>query len=80
MPNHIPFAFKESSDKELDQLEKHKIIEKVPTSEWETPLVPILKEDGTIRLAANYKITINEHLKDYNYPIPRSEELFAALE
>ena len=48
---------------------------------WGTPLVPVMKPNGKdIRVCANYKITVNKYLKDDNHPLPRIEELFAALQ
>lgn len=41
-------------------------------------MVPVIKKDGTIRICANYKITVNKYL-DGKHPLPRIEELFAAL-
>ncbi|XP_023248186.1 uncharacterized protein K02A2.6-like [Copidosoma floridanum] len=79
-PHTIPFAFKAQVEQELDRLEKDAIIVKVNTSEWGTPLVPILKENGAIRVCANYRLTVNKHLEDFNHPIPRIEEMFVALQ
>ena len=44
-----------------------------------TPIVPIVKEDGTIRICGDYKQTINEAAKLDNYPIPKIEDLYATL-
>ena len=41
--------------------------------------MPTLKQDGSIRICGNYKITVNPYLEDYRHPIPRIEEIFAAL-
>lgn len=48
-------------------------------SQWSTPLVPIIKQDGDIRICADYKITINPFVVDHKHPFPRIEELFANL-
>ncbi|KAL7293237.1 hypothetical protein TKK_0013377 [Trichogramma kaykai] len=79
-PHTVPFAFKSKVEKELETLEEQGIIFKVSNSEWGTPLVPVLKSDGNIRVCASYNLTVNKYLDDYNYPIPRIEEIFAALE
>lgn len=48
---------------------------KVETSQWGTPLVPVLKTDGY----ADYKTTINKYVEDVNYPLPLIADIFARL-
>ncbi|XP_060881762.1 uncharacterized protein K02A2.6-like [Metopolophium dirhodum] len=79
-PRPIPFAFNKKVEGELDRLEREDIIQKVETSEWGTPLVPVIKPDGSIRLCADYKTTVNKYLVDINHPLPRVEEVFVALQ
>lgn len=79
-PRPLPSAFKVKVDEELIRMESMGVITPVETNDWGTPLVPILKSDGGIRLCADYKITINRHLKDDKHPIPRVEEIFNALQ
>jgi hypothetical protein len=78
-PRAIPLALKELIDKELDRMIEDKVLNQIETSEWGTPLVPILKNDGTVRLCGDYKTTVNKHLVEVNYPLPRIEEMFAKL-
>lgn len=79
-PRPIPFLLKDKVNEELDILEQKGVISLVDHSDWGTPLVPVLKEDGGIRICADYKITINKHLEDVKHPLPRIEELFAELQ
>ncbi|KAF2885856.1 hypothetical protein ILUMI_20318 [Ignelater luminosus] len=80
-PRILPFAFRELVDKELDRLEAEDIITKVENNDWGTPLVPVLKADGkTLRLCADYRVTVNKYLDDIQYHFPRVEELFVALQ
>ncbi|XP_043472426.1 uncharacterized protein K02A2.6-like [Leptopilina heterotoma] len=79
-PRPIAFAFKCTVESELDRLEKLKVITKVDNAEWGTPLVPILKPDGKIRVGADYKMTVNKALEDIKYLLPRIDELFATLQ
>ena len=55
------------------------ILEPIQFSEWATPVVPVVKKDGSIRLCGDYKGTVNQSAKTDTYPLPRIEDLFASL-
>ena len=56
----VPCALKEAIEQELNRLEAQGIIKKkVDISEWATPIVPIPKADGSIRLCGDFKVTLN---------------------
>ena len=75
----VPYALKEAIENDLNRLEGLGIIEKVNTSDWATPLVPVVKPDGSVRLCGDYKITVNPVLQVDHYPMPTPEDLFATL-
>ena len=75
----VPFALKQSIERELDHLEGEGIIEKVTHSQWAAPVVPVPKGDGRIRLCGDYKVTINPALEVDKYPLPKPNDLFATL-
>lgn len=75
----VPHALKILVEEELDKLECQDIIEKVDQSEWGTPIVVIPKPNGSIRICADYKQTVNKQLHDGRYPIPRIEDIFNNL-
>ncbi|GFR31114.1 uncharacterized protein K02A2.6 [Trichonephila clavata] len=75
----VPFALKGRVENEIDRLEREGIIEKVESSEWATPIVPVVKTDGSIRLCADYSVTLNPNLIVPQHPLPRLEEIFASL-
>ena len=58
-------------EKELERLEKVGIIP-VSTSEWATPVVVALKNDGSIRLCADFE-------SSHKVPLPLVEDIFASL-
>ncbi|KAG7304583.1 hypothetical protein JYU34_011548 [Plutella xylostella] len=75
----LPLALREPVENELKRLQDEGIIYKVDGSDYGTPIVPIIKPDGSIRLCGDYKVTVNKLLKDYHFPLPKIEELFATL-
>lgn len=75
----VPYALKDKIEQELDRLEKEGTIEKVEFSEWAAPIVPIMKPDKTVRICGDYKITVNQVSKLDNYPIPKTDDLYATL-
>ena len=54
-------------------------IEPVQFADWAAPIVPIVKDDKSIRICGDYKVTVNQAAKLDNYPIPKAEDLFATL-
>ncbi|PFX12679.1 Uncharacterized protein K02A2.6 [Stylophora pistillata] len=67
-------------DKYSDVFE-HKLgtFKSVEWSEWATPIVPVPKKDGSVRLCGDYKGTVNPELQAEQYPLPRIEDIFAKL-
>lgn len=69
-PRPLPLTWKSRVENQLRDLIKMDILEPVDHSEWGTPIVPILKPDGSFRLCGDFKVTINKHLIDFKYPLP----------
>ena len=65
--------------RELDRLEEAGTLHKVKHSEWEAPIVPVLKKDSAISLCGDYKVTINPELKVDQHPLPNPSELLASV-
>ena len=53
-PHSVPYILREMVEKELDRLLNEGIIEPVQFSDWAAPIVPIVKEDGRIRICGDY--------------------------
>ncbi|CAC5392405.1 unnamed protein product [Mytilus coruscus] len=53
--------------------------QQVEFSDWAAPIVPVVKENGSIRICGDYKVTVNAVSKLDNYPIPKTEDLYATL-
>lgn len=75
----VPFKLLPLLNKELDFLEQENIIEKIETSEYTTPVVPILKKDNSVRVCGDFSITINPQLIIDDYHLPTVDELFSDL-
>ena len=75
----MPYALNLKVEEELRRLQNKGILTKVEWSEWATPIVPVLKKDGSVRLCGDYKITVNPELQAEQYPLPRIEDIFANL-
>ena len=78
-PRQIPFALKTQVEQEIIRLEKEGNWVKVKYSPWATPLVPVAKPDGGVRLCGDYKITVNPQLKVAQHPLPNPAVMFATM-
>ncbi|XP_058449038.1 uncharacterized protein LOC131428999 [Malaya genurostris] len=66
----VQFAVRGAVEKEIDQFVSDGIWEMVDHSEWATPVVPVKKTGGRIRLCGDYKITLNPFLQVDDHPFP----------
>ena len=57
--HQVPYSIRDQVAKEIDRQVELGILEPVKFSPWGTPVVPIRKKDGSIRLRGDYKITVN---------------------
>lgn len=75
----VPYALKDKVKLEINRLLKNGRITPVEHSQWGTPVVPIQKPDGSIRLCGDYKLTLNPHLEVDHFPLPHIEEILDTL-
>ena len=78
-PRSVPYAMRERVESEIERLEQEGVIEKVTYSEWASPIVPVPKPNGRLRLCVDYKVTVNPAMDVDQYPLPRPEDIFASL-
>lgn len=76
---HLPFALAEKVENEINRLVKLKHLEKIDVSEWATPIVPVIKADGFVRICDNFKLTLNPNLVRDRHPLSLINEIFMAL-
>ena len=75
----MPYALWSQVEEALDKLEKEGIIEQVDFAEWAAPIIPVMKQKGTIRICGNYKVTIKQAAPEDSYPLAVFEDLFDSL-
>ena len=78
-PRQVSYALRPKVEAELTRLEKDGILSKVEYSEWATPIVPVVKRNGSVRVCGDFKVSVNPVLLAEQYPLPRIEDIFANL-
>lgn len=54
----VPYAIRPKVEEETDRLVQQGIITPVRFSEWATPIVPVIKKGGNVRICSDFKITV----------------------
>ena len=75
----VAFTLLPGVEKELQRMEDDGIISKITISDWATPIVPVRKPNGDIRICADYSGTVNHQIKIPHHPFPSFEEVSAKL-
>ena len=78
-PRPVAYSLKPKIEAELEKLEQQGIIYRVDTSDWATPIVAIPKKDGSVRICGDFKVTLNPVLNVDQYPLPKTDDVFANL-
>ena len=76
-PYRVPQAYQIMIRQEIQEMLNQGIIEP-SVSEWASPIVPILKKDGSLRLCVDYR-RLNAISQTNAYPMPRIEDLLDQL-
>ena len=75
-PYPVPYAIRGAIEKDLERLERLGVIK---FSDWAAPIVAVPKPDGSVRICGDFKVTINPVLQVDQYPVPKTDYLFAML-
>ncbi|CAC5377655.1 unnamed protein product [Mytilus coruscus] len=75
----VSFSLRAKVEAELDRLEKEGTLNKVQHSELATPIVPVLKKNGNVRICGDFKVTLNPMLNVDQYSLPNIDDIFANL-
>ena len=76
-PHRIPHAWKDQVRKEIQAMLDAGIV--VPSdSPWTSPIVPVKKKDGSIRLCIDYR-KLNEVTEEDRYQMPRVDDLIERI-
>jgi len=78
-PRSIAFAYIEGVKEEIQRNVEAGILQRVDTSTWAAPIVPIRKPTGKIRICGDFKVTINPQILVDQHPIPSIDELLTHL-
>ena len=75
----VPFALKDLIEEELARMQTLGALKALDHSKWAAPIVPVPKQDGSVRIRWDYRLTVNQILNVDKYSLPKPNELFACL-
>ena len=75
----VPFPLQGKVRQQLRNDIDKGLYKRVDSSDWASPQVTVLKQDGSLRMCGDYKVTVNQVMKKDPYPLPSTDELFAGL-
>ena len=78
---HVPYALRELTEKEIDRLDSSGVLYRVHNSEWASLTVNVPKlQNGkmSVRICGDYKL-LNATIEDDKYPLPTAQDLFGKL-
>ena len=75
----VPYSLRDKIEQELKRLVKQGVYEPVVSSIWAAPIVPVLKDDGSVRICGDCKQTVNKAAACDKYALPKTEDIFATI-
>ena len=78
-PRQVALPIHKKVEEEIERQVTDGVLKPVQFSDWATPVVPVIKKDGSVRLCGDYKITVNRATETDTYPLPVIEELLTVV-
>ena len=75
----VPVRIKDSVKAELNRLVDNGTITKVFSSNWASPTVNVLKNNGSVRICGDFSATVNKFLDPVQSPLPSVDEVIARV-
>ena len=75
----VSYYLKDKVEQELACLQDDRMISLVRFSDWAAPIIPVVKNNGTIHIYGDYKVIANLVAKQDSNPLPHVEDLFAKV-
>ena len=78
-PHQVALPIRKKVEEEIEHEVTAGVLKPVQLSDWATPVVAVIKKDGSVRLCGDYKMTVNRATETDTYPLPVIEELLAVV-
>ena len=78
-PRPVPYAYKAKVEAELKRLQEEGTIEPLTFSECAAPIVPVMKQNGTVMICDDYRLTVNQAAQRDSYSLQRIDDILASL-
>ena len=75
----LAYGLRDAVQQNLSKLVDDDILEKVQYSEWATPIVVVMKANGSVRICGDYRVTVNGQLQQTACTTSEPEDIFAGL-
>ena len=75
----VSIAIEKQVDAEIHKMVRQGYWTPVSQSKWATPLVPVPKKDGGVRICGDYKPTVNTQIEVAHHPLPAVELITSKL-
>ena len=76
----IPYGLRNAVQETLHKYVQDGILQPVNSSTWATPIVTPLKSNGQPRICGDFRLTVNQHLRQTATTTPQVEDMFEGLQ